>query len=88
MNRILRHIIIPTALMVAFFAVVATPVEAIGCRNRGLLAVSIAFISVLAGLGTAIIGVFIKGRKNPDAQWWILSTLILVIPPVALIILA
>jgi hypothetical protein len=74
--------------MAAFFVVVSTPVEVIGCRNRGLLAVSIAFISVLAGLGTVIMAVFIKGRTDPDAQWWILSTLILVIPPLALIFLA
>lgn len=88
MIRIFRHIILPVALAAVFFAVVATPAEMIGCRNRGLLAVLIAFTSALAALGATIVGVLRKNRKDPDAQWWILSTLLLVIPPVALILLA
>jgi hypothetical protein len=55
----LHHVIIPSLLpiaffAVAFFAVAATPVEVLGCRNRGLLALLIAFVSVLAGLAAAV----------------------------------
>jgi hypothetical protein len=60
MSRIQRHVILPSLAPLLFFAVAATPVEALGCRTRGLLAFAIALVSVLAGLGAAIMA--IKGR--------------------------
>jgi hypothetical protein len=80
--------IIPSLLPIAFFAVAATPVEVLGCRNRGLLALLIAFVSVVAGLGAAIRAA--KGRRRGEAEAvrWVVSALILAIPPVALIFLA
>jgi hypothetical protein len=88
MSLIQRHIILPSLAPILFFAVAATPVQVLGCRTRGLLAFAIALVSVLAGLGAAIMA--IKGRLQGDPQslWWIGSALILAIPGVALLILA
>jgi len=83
----LHHVIIPSLLPIAFFAVAATPVEVLGCRNRGLLALLIAFVSVLAGLAAAVRAV--QGRRGEaDSSRWVVSALILAIPPVALLFLA
>ena len=88
MKRILNHIIIPVMMSVLFFVVASTPVEVLGCFARGLLALLIALLSGLAALATVIIG--LKGRVHHDqnAIWWVVSTLILVMPVIAMIILA
>jgi hypothetical protein len=87
-NRIYRHILLPALAPLLFLVVATTPVDVLGCVTRGLLAVAIAFLSVLAGLASAFVGA--RGRKqgNPDANWWATSALILAIPAVLLIILA
>ncbi|HEY7746297.1 MAG TPA: hypothetical protein VIA07_08165 [Desulfuromonadales bacterium] len=84
----LHHVIIHSLLPIAFFAVAATPVEVLGCRNRGLLALFIAFVSILAGLAAAVRAVLGRRRGEADAGRWMVSALILAIPPVALLFLA
>jgi hypothetical protein len=88
MSLIQRHVILPFLAPLLFFSVAATPVEMLGCRTRGLLAFAIALVSVLAGLGAAIMA--IKGRVQGDlySHWWIGSAMILAIPAVSLLILA
>ena len=77
---------------VLFFVVASTPVEVLGCFMRGLIAMLIALISGLAALGAAVIGAKggAKGRVRHDRNriWWVMSTLILVIPVIAMIVLA
>lgn len=79
---------IPAFMPVLFFVVASMPVEVLGCRARGLIALLIAFISGLAALGAAIVGG--KGRVCGDrnAIWWVTSTLVLVIPVIAMIVMA
>ncbi len=84
----LHRIFIPVLISILFFAVAATPVELLGCRNRGLIAFVIALISGLASLGAAVIALKGRLRNDPDTYSWILTSLILLIPVVALIILA
>jgi hypothetical protein len=88
MKRIVYHVIVPTFMPVLFFAVASTPVEVLGCAVRGLIALLIAFISGLAALGAAIIGLKGRVRHDRNTVWWVMSTLILVIPVIAMIILA
>ncbi len=88
MNNRVYHIIIPAIMPLALFIMAATPVEVFGCRTRGLIAVSIAFISGLAALATAIKIARGRMRGDPYAVWWVISSIILVIPVIALIILA
>jgi len=87
-DRIFRHILLPAFAPVLFLVVATAPVDALGCRSRGLLAIAIAFLSILAGLGSAIAGVRGRMRGEPDANWWATSALILAIPAVLLILFA
>jgi ATP/ADP translocase len=92
MKRIVYHLILPALMPVLFFVVASTPVEVLGCLVRGLIALLIALISGLAALGAAIIGTKVgsKGgtRHDKNSIWWLMSTLILVIPVIAMILLA
>jgi hypothetical protein len=88
MKRIVYHLILPAIMPVLFLAVALTPVEALGCFFRGLIAMLIALASGLAALVAAVMG--LKGRVHRDKNsvWWALSTLVLVIPVIAMILLA
>jgi hypothetical protein len=88
MKRTVRHVILPAMMPAIFFLIAATPVETLGCFTRGLLAVVVALLSGLAALGTAIMGARGRSRRDVYAPWWVLSTGILVIPVIALLILA
>jgi hypothetical protein len=86
--KLLHYLLIPSLLPIAFFAVAATPVEVLGCRNRGLLALLIAFVSVLTGLAAAVRAVQERRRGEADSGRWVATALILAIPPVVLLFLA
>jgi hypothetical protein len=88
MNPIILHLMLPSILPALFFLVVSTPVEVLGCFTRGLIALLIAFIGVLGGLGAAIMGVKEKRTGGPKTNWWVLSALFLSSPAAALIFLA
>jgi hypothetical protein len=88
MNSFTRHILLPAILLLIFFMIALSPVEVLGCRNRGLLALAVSLISGLSALGTAIIGVKGRIRGDSKAMWWVLSTLVLTIPVIAMIVLA
>jgi len=88
MKRIVNHIIIPIMMPVLFLIIASTPIEALGCALRGLIAVLIALISGLAALVTVIVGLRARVRQDKNSVWWVLSTLILVIPVIAMIVLA
>jgi hypothetical protein len=84
----IAHILYPAIMPALFFLIALTPVEVLGCRNRGLLAFLIALSSGIAALVFVVTA--LKGRLRGDAgsERWIISTLILTIPVVALLILA
>jgi len=71
-----------------FFRVAFSSVEVLGCRIRGLLALMIALLSGLAALSAAGIGMKGRLRNDRNALWWLLSSLVLTIPVIAMIILA
>lgn len=87
MQRPIAHILYPAIMPALFFLIALTPVEVLGCRNRGLLAFLVALASGMAALACVVTA--LKGRlRGDDSERWIISTLILTIPVVALIILA
>ena len=88
MNHIIYNILIRAIMPILFLAIAATPVEVLGSRNRGLIAFMIALISGLASLGAAIMAIRGRMRNDLDTIRWIITSLILVIPVIALIILA
>ena len=55
----------PTLLPIMFIIVAATPVERLGCRFRGLLAVGIALTGGLLGLATVTTGLIDKFGTAP-----------------------
>jgi hypothetical protein len=88
MSHGFRHILIPASMSAIFFAVAWTPVEVFGCATRGLLAASVSLVSALAALGTATIALRGRMRGDPNAASWLISTLILTIPAIALLLMA
>ena len=88
MKRIAYHILIPLLMPVAFFSIALTPVHVLGCLTRGLIAASIALVSGLAALTATVIGTRQRARGGIRSLWWIISTAILVIPVIALILMA
>jgi hypothetical protein len=88
MHRLLLHIIVPLIISLAFFINAFTPVEVLGCRTRGLVALIIAFISAIGALVTMIIGLKTKLAKDKNSFWWVITALILTMPVIGLIILA
>ncbi len=87
MKRIFRHVLIPAVVPVIFFAVVATPVEVLGCRNRGLIAFAISLVGGLAALGVVTLGMVRKFRGDPTAAWWLASALVLIIQAVFIVVI-
>jgi hypothetical protein len=87
LSHTFRHILIPAAMPAIFFAIAWTPVEVFGCGPRGILAVSVSLVSALAAVGAAIMGLRGRMRGDPNATSWVISTLILAIPAVALLIM-
>jgi len=87
-DRIFRHILLPAFAPVLFLVVATMPVDVLCCRTRGLLAIAVALLSVIAGLGSAIAGVRGRMKGDPAANWWATSALILAVPAVLLILFA
>jgi hypothetical protein len=88
MKRIGYHILIPVLVPIAFFSIALTPVHVLGCLTRGLIAASIALMSGLAALAATIIGTRRRTRGDSQSIWWVVSAAILVIPVIALIMMA
>jgi hypothetical protein len=88
MQQIRKHIIIPGLVSVAFFAVAFSPVDILGCRLRGLLALSISLLSGIAGIGIAVTSLKKRIRGEADSLWWVVTTILLTIPVVGMILMA
>jgi hypothetical protein len=84
---LLYHIIFPMTLTLLFFLNAALPRTTLGCANRGLVAIVLAFTCILAALFTAIMALKKRISNESESIWWIISTLILVIPVIALLLL-
>ena len=71
-----------------FFAVALSPVSVLGCRTRGLLALALALGSGVAAVVAAIRSA--KGRLSgePLWSWWVVSSVVLAVPVVAMIVMA
>ena len=88
MHPIMLHIVFPAIMPALFFTVAAIPVDMIGCRMRGLLALAVAFVSMLAGIAAAVMALRGRVKGDPRSVWWVVTALILTVPGVALLVLA
>ena len=86
-DRILAHLALPASSPALFAAVTAIPVEAVGCRNRGLLALAVVVPSLLVSMGAALAGLKERLAGQPGTGWWIVTSVVLAIPAVALLLL-
>ena len=82
---LIRHIALPAVAPAAVTGLYFTPVAVFGCVNRGLMALSVVLLSSLVACVTLAIGVRAKARHDPSVDWWLLTTLILLLP-IALIV--
>jgi hypothetical protein len=80
MRVFVRHIALPAVAPAAVIGLYFTPVLLFGCVNRGLMAMAVVLISAIAACVTSGIGVRARAQGRSSAQWWLLSTLILVVP--------
>ncbi|MBE0597482.1 MAG: hypothetical protein IH614_09450 [Desulfuromonadales bacterium] len=88
MTPLLRHVLLPLMAPTFFFVVAATPVEVLGCRNRGLLALLIVGVSLIGAVAATVAGTRGRARGRLGHRWWATTALILLLPAIALVFLA
>ena len=71
-----------------FFIVTILPVEMIGCRNRGLIAVAVAMASGIAGISAAVKAIIGRIRRDANSSLWMISAIILALPAVYIVFIA
>jgi uncharacterized membrane protein YhaH (DUF805 family) len=79
-NRLVLHVALPGISTAAIVGLYFTPVDVFGCAGRGLIAVAIVLLSLLAAFGTVALALKKRMKGEPGSGWWILSTLILMVP--------
>lgn len=85
-QRVIRHLILPLIAPAALICLYFTPKTIFGCTNRGYMALLVVFLAMIAAIPTAMKGAAAKRRgANDEANWWTVTTLILVSPLVLLV---
>lgn len=80
MSRILKHVVLPATATIAVVALYFTPVAMLGCVTRGLIALAVAGISLLVALVSVGVGLKKRIRGEKGSEWWIVTTVILMLP--------
>ena len=88
MKMITKHAVIPAILPLIFFAIASLPVELLGCRNRGLLAVIVAIAAGVLGIAAAVKALIGRVREDANSSFWMVSALILAIPAIFIVLSA
>jgi len=85
-QRLVRHLILPLIAPATLICLYFTPKTVFGCANRGYIALAVVFLAMVAAVPTAMKGAAAKRRgANDEANWWLVSTLILLSPAVLLV---
>ena len=85
-QRFIRHLILPSIAPATLICLYFTPKTVFGCANRGYLALAVVLLGIIAAVPTALMGAAAKKRgANEEANWWTVTTLILVSPLVLLV---
>ena len=80
-KRLIGHLLLPSLAPALLVGLYFTSKYVFGCANRGYLALAVVFIALVAAIVTAFKGMKEKKLGNSEeAQWWIVSTLILLTP--------
>jgi hypothetical protein len=85
-ERIIRHLFLPLVAPAALIWLYLTPKSVFGCANRGYMALALVSLALVAAVGTARKGITARKRgENESANWWTVTTLILLSPLVLLV---
>lgn len=85
-QRFIRHLILPLIAPATLICLYFTPKTVFGCANRGYMGLAVVFLAMIAAVPTAMKGAAAKRRgANDEANWWLVTTLILVSPLVLLV---
>ena len=85
-KRYSRHVLAPLVAPALLICLYFTPKYVFGCANRGYMALAVVLIALIAAVATACKALHEKKRGNSEeANWWIVSTLILLSPLLLLI---
>ena len=77
-GRYMRHLLVPLLAPALIVCLYFTPKYVFGCANRGLMALAVVFIALVAAITTAFKGISEKRNGNAEeANWWLVSTMIL-----------
>ena len=80
MSTFTKHILVPAIAPIAIVVLYLTPVSLFGCANRGLMALAVVFISLIAGIATGVLGIRARLKGDSGSGWWIASTCVLATP--------
>ena len=87
MNKELKSILLAMIIPLLFLAVATSPVGFLGCRNRGLIALSIAVISIVFAFIVSVNNLRNRMKGKPFNPNNLIRTLILAFPAVYILIL-
>jgi hypothetical protein len=73
MSAFTKHILVPAIAPIAIAALYFTPVSLFGYANRGLMALAVVLISLIAGIVTVVYGIRARAKGDPASGWWIAS---------------
>ncbi len=77
MTVIVKHVLLPALAPLAVVGLYFMPVTLVGCVNRGLMALAVAALSLVAGFVAGVIGLQCKARGGPSGPWMLTSGILL-----------
>ena len=84
-KRFIRHLILPLIAPATLICLYFTPKTVFGCANRGFMALVAVSLALIAAGPSAMKGAAARRRgANDEANWWLVTTLVLVSPLVLL----
>ncbi|MBW6503438.1 hypothetical protein K0B90_04070 [bacterium] len=85
-QRFVKYLILPSIAPAMVISLCFTPKTAFGCANRGYMALAVVSLAMVAAVPAAMKGAAAKRRgANEVANWWTVTTLILLSPLVLLV---
>lgn len=80
-KKIIRHVLVPSFAPILIVCLYFTPKHVFGCKNRGLMALAVVSVALVAAIITAVKGISQKRQGNAgEAHWWMVSAVILLTP--------
>jgi hypothetical protein len=85
MSPLTKYILIPAVAPLAVAVLYFTPLSVIGCSTRGLLALAVVFISLVAGIVVGVIGVRARMSGASVSGWRVAAMCVLALPAVLIL---